>query len=372
MTAALAREFAKRHSVTVLTSHSKNFLYDKSDNGLRIVKVPVLFRRIKSAANILSMAAYIPAGIRAGKKLLKTAGFDVVNTVFVLPSGPVGQALADLGGIPNVLSVLGGDLYDPSKFTSPHRHAILRHWVRRLLRRADCVVGQSQNILENVQKYYAPEVPGTLIPLGISRPTLVPASRSIYGFSEDEILLVTVGRLVERKAVHQLLNMMEKWPDQKVRLLIIGDGPLQESLKRECQEKQLFDRVSFMGFVSESEKFKLLQLSDVFVSTSQHEGFGLVFVEAMHCGLPIVCYDHGGQTDFLTDGKTGFVVSLNNETLFKQRCMELASSRSSRNIAGTANRKLAEDYDIVGCAARYEEVFDKVIRARKPGNHNRT
>jgi len=57
--------------------------------------------------------------------------------------------------------------------------------------------------------------------------------------------------------------------------------------------------------VPEEHKFRLLRIADVFVSTSQHEGFGLVFLEAMACGLPVVCYDRGGQIDFLEDRTTG-------------------------------------------------------------------
>ena len=112
-----------------------------------MIRVPVLGRKDQATASIISMMSYIPLAIRAGKKLLKTERFDIINTHFVLPTGPVGDTLSRFAGIPNVLSLMGGDIYDPSKFTSPHRHPLLRVWVRRLLRRADLVVGDSGNIL---------------------------------------------------------------------------------------------------------------------------------------------------------------------------------------------------------------------------------
>ena len=63
------------------------------------------------------------------------------------------------------------------------------------------------------------------------------------------------------------------------------------------------------GQVWEQGKFQALASADIFASTSQHEGFGLVFLEAMAFGLPVVCFNHGGQTDFLQSGETGLSLS---------------------------------------------------------------
>ena len=115
---------------------------------------------------MVSMLSYVLAAPGLGRRHMAAHPYDVINTHFVLPSGPVGDRLARSQGIPNVLSVHGGDLYDPSKFTSPHRHPLLRAWIRRLAGRADEVVGQSTNTLENLRRYYAPEIPGVRIPLG--------------------------------------------------------------------------------------------------------------------------------------------------------------------------------------------------------------
>ena len=69
-------------------------------------------------------------------------------------------------------------------------------------------------------------------------------------------------------------------------------------LKHETLKRHVGHQVVFMGQVDEAEKFGILQMSGLYVSTSQHEGFGLAFLEAMACGLPVVCYDHGGQPTF--------------------------------------------------------------------------
>ena len=121
-----------------------------------------------------------------------------------------------------------------------------------------------------------------------------------------------------------------------------------------------------MGFVGDTEKFELLEMSDIYVSTSQHEGFGLVFLEAMHCGLPIVCYDHGGQTDFLRDDETGFVVKLNDEMAFGERLRQLIDDSGMRRRLGENNRHAVNDYYIDNCARSYEEVFENVVGSMIP------
>ncbi len=363
--ALLAEELARHHDVTVLTSQGLGLPRENVEEGVRVLRVPVLFRRRQAAANLASLFAYIPMGIRSGKQLLRRESFDVINTHFALPSGPVGYALARCAGIPNILSVHGGDLYDPSKWTSPHRHALLRAWVRRLLRRADRVVGQSRNTVENVGRYFAPDVSPLRIPLGIKRPVFARASRADYGLSDAQMLLVTVGRLVARKSVDQLIRLMADLKAGNTQLLVIGSGPQETALRELATVLDVANNVRFLGQVSEAEKFGVLGMSDIFVSTSQHEGFGLVYLEAMACGLPVMCYDFGGQTDFLSDGETGHVVPLNDLVLFTQRCRALIGDLDRRARMRETNLSRVEEYFIERCAAQYEAVFDAVIAERK-------
>ena len=341
--ALLAQELAKRHDVTVLTSQALGLPSQGIEGGVRVVRTPVFFRKHQAVANLLSMLAFLPMGLQTGKKLFRAGQYDIINTHFALPTGPVGDALARFAKVPNVLSVLGGDLYDPSKWLSPHRHWVLRSWVRRLLRRADVVVGGSRNTLDNMRRFYTPELQGVQIPLGIRRPEAGSAVRSDYGFQESDVLLVTVGRLIARKGLKQLIGMMAALMNPKIRLLIVGTGPQEQLLKEEVSTRRLTGKVLFLGHVAEAEKFSILRMCDVYVSTSQHEGFGLVFLEAMACGLPVICYAHGGQTDFLRDQETGYLLPLNDADLFAERCQQLVGSPELRKTMGVHNRQRVED-----------------------------
>ena len=359
--ALLAEELARQHEVTVLTSQGLGLPGEREENSVRVIRVPVLFRRKQATANIPSMLAYLPMGILAGKRLLKSTPYDVINTHFVLPTGPVGQALSHFANIPQVLSVHGGDLYDPSKRLSPHRHGILRVWVRTLLQNADRIVGQSRNTLENVRKFYDPNIQAERIPLGIRRPLDGTASRHDYGFGQNEVLLITVGRLVARKAIDQLISLMKNLNSAYVHLLIIGTGPQEQALREQASALQIKERIHFLGHVEEAEKFKLLRMCDVYISTSQHEGFGLVFLEAMASGLPVICYDYGGQTDFLENNHTGYLVPLNDVASLIQYCQRLILNIDLCQQMGQENLKRVEDFYIDRCAVRYEDLFSEVI-----------
>jgi glycosyltransferase involved in cell wall biosynthesis len=363
--AMLAEELAKNHQVTVLTSQGLDLPRESVVNRVRVIRVPVFFRKHQAAANLHSLLAFMPAGIGFGRKLLQDTRFDIINTHFVMPTGPVGDALASSAGIPNVLTLHGGDLYDPSKFTSPHRHPYLRVWIRWLIRKAEVVVGQSQNTLNNMRRYYTPEIEGIRIPLGIRRPDFGVASRSGYGFKEDDFLLVTVGRLIPRKAVQQLIAMMGKLVEKQTHLLILGTGPDEGALKQLASQVGVDDRVHFLGFVDEAEKFRILGMSDLYVSTSQHEGFCLSFLEAMSAGLPIVCYDNGGHTDYLKDRANGFLVPLNDLEQFGERCRLLIESPGLRKEIGVNNCDLIEEYYLDACAARYENLFAQTIALKR-------
>jgi glycosyltransferase involved in cell wall biosynthesis len=367
--AALARQLARRHEVTALTSRAAGLPAMSDDQGVRVVRAPVFFRRQLAVANFPSMLAYLPSGLARGLAL--GGAFDVINTHFVVPTGPLGHFLARWRRIPNVLSVHGGDLFDPSKASSPHRHAPLRAAVRALVRKADAVIGQSRDTVRHVSDIYGVHRRVELIPLGIERPPRTPtASRAAFGVPEDAFVMVTIGRLVARKATAQLIDILAlaKGHASDAHLLIVGDGPDAASVRERAAQLGVADRVRMLGQVADADKYAALTISDVFVSASQHEGFGLVFLEAMSFGLPVVCYDHGGQTDFLTTGETGAVVKLNDTKALASAVVSLRRDRDGRARIARCNRALVENFFIDSCAARYEQVFDSVIARRNPAS----
>jgi glycosyltransferase involved in cell wall biosynthesis len=364
--AAMARSLAERHDVTVLTSRAAGLPSEGMDANVKVVRVPVFFRRKLAVANMPSMAAYLPMGFLRGLKLGRQVGFDIINTHFAIPSGPLGDWLSRRLGIPNVLSVHGGDLYDPSKKSSPHRHAFLRRAVQGLLQRADTVVAQSRDTARNVEQIYGVDREVQLIPLGIDKPPQnVRKERADFDLPQDAFVLVTAGRVVPRKATTQLIETLAALAD--VFLVVVGDGPEVGAVKQRAAELGVGNRLRMLGYVSDEVKYSAYAVSDVFVSTAQHEGFGLVFLEAMSFGLPVVCYNRGGQIDFLSTPETGYVVQLNELQAFTDAVRALRDSPGHWAAVSRHNLAKVENFFIERCAERYEELFQAIIGERLGG-----
>jgi glycosyltransferase involved in cell wall biosynthesis len=364
----IAEELARRHRVTVVTSGCKGLAAYENVGGVDIHRTNVIGRGSLATASLLSMLSYFPASLRTGRKLIDEIRPDLINSHFAVPTGPSAVMLARRSRIPHALCIHGGDIYDPSKRLSPHRIPGLRHAVGWVLRRADRVLAQSKNTSDNAKTIYGYQGEIAIIPHGLKEPELPAFSRKELGLSEDHTVLVTVGRLVARKANHQLVQLMAEPGNSKVTLVIIGDGPERVPLLNLAKELKVDQRVILTGNVSESRKYQLLQAADIFVSTTSHEGFGLMYIEAMFCRLPIVTYDNGGQTDFLVNGQSGFLVPLNNREMFGRRLAQLAGSPEERKAMGGFNLALSQQFTIGHCACRYEAIFREMMSS--PRNNN--
>lgn len=358
----------------MLTSAVDGYGNEETDGNVRVVRVPTTARKERAAANIVSMAQYVFNGRRIAQRLARREQFDLVNTFFVLPTGPVGQAAARSGRIPHVVSALGADIYDPSKTFVPHRFWLLRNITARLLTNADAVTVESKNLIHYMQRFYSSDFDAKLIPLGINRPPSPTRTRADLGFSDDEVLLVALGRLVSRKAVDQLIRSIKDLPNTNARLVIVGDGPQEAPLKSLAAELGVTDKVSFVGHVDESTKYDLLHASDVFVTTTQHEGFGLVFLEGMACGLPVVCYDEGGHTDFLEHGANAMIAKLNDRAAWVTHCQRLIEDAQTRKEMSAAAVKSVEPYFMDSCAEVYAQLYEQTIEysGRGPGRGSAT
>ena len=311
-----------------------------------------------------SMLSYVPSGFfqMLGQKKLRS--FQLINTHFAIPSGPLGYSLGKILGIPNVLTIHGGDIYDPSKALSPHRVPLLSRAVRFLLNQADSVVAQSRDTRQNAYTYHRATCPIDIIPLGIKRPNYNKATRKDFGLTEGQIVFSTIGRLVGRKNLIHSLEIMGTMRDKiNFQFLIMGYGPMFAPLKEKIRELGLEHQVRLMGNVSDEVKFQVLDLSDIYISTALHEGFGLVFLEAMACGLPIISYNRGGHTDFLRDRETGFMIELGDKENFARGLLELSGNSDLRRKIGRFNKDLAERYYIDTCADNYIRLFRSAINS---------
>ncbi|MGB8990652.1 MAG: glycosyltransferase [Desulfobaccales bacterium] len=133
-----------------------------------------------------------------------------------------------------------------------------------------------------------------------------------YGL-RGKTVLMTMGRLVSSEQYKGLDEILEVLPAllksiAHVAYLIVGDGDDRPRLEAKAQALGLEDRVVFTGFIPEADKADHYRLADVFVMPGRGEGFGIVFLEAMACGIPVVGSRLDGSREALRDGTLGILV----------------------------------------------------------------
>jgi glycosyltransferase involved in cell wall biosynthesis len=358
---ALAEQLARQIDVTVLTSGRAGLAETETRDRLEIVRVPVWMRDSEATASLPSMLSFFPLSLRRGSALLRSRPFDLVHSSFAVPSGPSGLWLARRARVPHVLTVHGGDIYDPSKRLSPHRTPGLRETVRWVVRGSDRVVAQSADTARRTREIYVDREIDR-IPLAFRPMECAPASRAALGLGASDRVLVTVGRLVARKGLGQLLRVFASIEDPALRLIVIGEGPERLALEQACAALGIAARVRFTGFVSEEQKYGFLSAADLYVSTTLHEGFGIVFLEALSRGLPVICYDEGGQIDFLDDA-VGQLVPVHDEAAFGEAVRRHLADPELLRSKGLAARGRAAEFSIERFTQRYQEIYRQCLAA---------
>ncbi len=357
----LALEWVKQGQVDVLTSSFKGLEPCERVEGINVHRVKILFRKSRDAASFLSMLSFLPGAFFKGIGLIRKNRYDVINTHFAVPSGPVGYLLGRIFRIPNVLSLHGGDIYDPSKKMSPHRSFFFSRVVRFILNRADRIVAQSSNTRNNAITYYHPEKEIDIIPLAFHPPADPAVTRKDMGMDRNEFALITIGRLIKRKALDVLIKGVSRVKDPRVRLYILGDGPEMEFLQQTAAERGVSDRVIFLGYVSDEDKFRYISVSDLFTLTSLHEGFGIVFMESMYFGLPIVCTNNGGQVDFLENEKNALLIDVGDVDGCAAAIGRFMIDKKLYNTCSKNNREKIKKFYAAAVADKYIEIFRDIM-----------
>jgi glycosyltransferase involved in cell wall biosynthesis len=137
-----------------------------------------------------------------------------------------------------------------------------------------------------------------------------------------------------------------------------GDEVFKRRIYRQAQaEPRLRDRVRFMGWVPDPEK--LLAASDVVVCASRFESFGMVLVEAMASGVPVVSTQVGGPSETIVDGETGYLVPPGRADLIAARVLELLADAGLRRRVGTAGQeRVRAHFELRGYAEAFSEVVE--------------
>lgn len=187
----------------------------------------------------------------------------------------------------------------------------------------------------------------SLIYSGVSddRITIIPYGVNTTKFSsekrrqrEEKLKILYVGHVDYRKGVHHLLNVVNKMTGVELNLYGVyhEDSPI-------YRENKLKDNIHFHGFVTPDKLPYIYRNNDVFVFPSTNDGYGLVVVEAMACGLPVICSANAGAADLIENGVNGFVYTASDEKMLEQLIEYMRSNPDkSKQIGDCASKRVKE------------------------------
>lgn len=188
------------------------------------------------------------------------------------------------------------------------------------------------------------------------------ATRKAFGVTDDVCLIGSVGRLTPVKGFPHLIKAVQILTEQGlcVKLLLIGDGTLNEELRRLAQDLGVAERVVMVGHREDTPE--LLQAMDMFVLPSLHEGIPMALLEAMAAGLPVIATRVGGIPEVIIDHVSGILVEPGDPSGLALVCRRLMNDAASAERLGQAARaRVEERFSSGAMAAEVANVYRRLV-----------
>lgn len=363
----LMEHLGKKYQLKLFSAYSSNcisdYFYKQSSNKFRIY-----------SDQVFNLQAFM-----ALKKLLMNFYPDIVH-IHNIDKKMSASILPLLNKIPTLMAIHDLDLiYPGSEYLSIHDCKMpsgrycnkcttlksyiffkLKNWVRIpiIKKNIDLFIAPSKYILKKTRSN-----------LGINNIIRINHGINLYKYESlrDTDQLLFVGRIDKTKGVYSLIYAYNKivklYPNAK--LIIAGDGKEKNNLLALVKKHDL-KNVYFTGWLKEEDIIHLYENSSIIIVPSIcEESFGLVGIEAMSVGRPVIASRVGGIPEWLEDGKTGFLVDPGNPDQIAEKIIQLFSDRKLMEQMGKNARKKAEQFSIEKHANKIEKTYLKLIEKYK-------
>ena len=179
--------------------------------------------------------------------------------------------------------------------------------------------------------------------------------------NSDVIKLINAASFLDKKNQVFLLDVMKTLLNKgiNVHLTLLGDGKNRKIIENKIIDLELSKHVTLAGNVNNIQNYYLE--SDIYVHSAYYEPFGLVLLEAMAAGLPVVCLDGKGNRDIIEDGKNGFIISEQDASIFAMKIISLINDKVLyKNIAEYA-QNFASTFDMKIYIDKLIEYYNQII-----------
>ncbi len=270
------------------------------------------------------------------KKTIAKFNPDIVHSHYASSYGLIG-ALSKFH--PFLISAWGSDIFD-----FPRQNLFNKFILKFNLKRADKILSTSQVMKKEIALYS--NKPVEVIPFGIDTMLFKP----VQSEEKEEVVIGTIKSLEEIYGIRYLIEafkiLKDKFPNNKLKLLLVGGGTKEKEYKQLAMQLGLTDDVTFTGLIPYSEVANYHRLIDIYVAVSLSESFGVAVLEASACEKPVVVSNVGGLPEVVRDGETGFIIEPSNAKATASAIETLLLDKNLRKTFGANGRKMVlELYD---------------------------
>lgn len=324
--------------------------------GIKVISIGIGMNIIRVGKGHIQKLNYLKA-LPLLRQTIKEFSPDIVHAHYASSYGLLG---ALCGFRPYALSVWGSDVFD-----FPNSSFLHRWLIKFNLSCADKVLSTSHVMALETNKYTPKSIEVTPfgIDLSVFKPEIV-----ISPFGPEDIVIGTVKTLEEKYGIEYLIRAFHqvryRHPELSLKLLIVGGGSLDQSLKVLASELGLDDCTIFTGRVPYNDipKYQNMLSISVSVSVSNSESFGVAIIEASACEKPVVVSNIGGLPEVVEDGVTGIVVPPRNPEKTAEAIEKLVLNKELRKKMGKAGRERVKKlYDWDKNVEQMISIYERVI-----------
>ncbi len=301
--------------------------------------------------------ADLPFALARLTRLIRRERIDVVNVHYPVAQFAAFAPLRKVVGTPLVVSVHGADLFPGGRAADRYRP-----WLLRLLESADRVVSPSRSFLEEVCDVF-PSVreKGRAILNGMDLDEIAGEEGDSGAGDEGEApYVLCIAAHNDKKAIEVLLEAFALLPDRygSFRLELIGGGPLLDRNRERARTLGIEHRVAFRGIQQRASVRRFLRGATAFALPSRAEPFGIVVIEAMAAGLPVVASAVGGIREIVTPGEDGLLVPPDDAPALAEALTRVLDDGELRQrLSRSAAARVRERFSYRETGSAYESLY---------------
>ncbi len=331
--------------------------------GVKVVGLPSVGEAAASEGAVADFEADIETMVATALEHHTEAPFDLVHAQYSYPTGLAALELSRLTGIPNLVSIQGGDGHWVGGCCDTHRLAM-----RAVLEHANALLIGCDSFADEVRENHGTAAERfTIVPGGVDTDRFHPAPGRVPGALHPTPRFLYHGRVDRRKGSIDLVEAVHLLRDgPPFTVLVSGIGPDLEATRERVDELDLAARISFSGHVEYADAPEIYRGADAFVSPTWSEGFSNTILEAMASGLPVISTDSVGVVDCVEHERNGLLVACRDIPALAVQMRRLLDDAALRErLARAALADVRDRYRWPVVARQIEDCYRRV-RTQRP------